>query len=306
MSLAGVMLVRAVKETYVIKFNVTLSFVSLCLAGSACASQVDDASAGAQGVELTSQALDEGRLLALGDSIAFGYNPFGDFCKDKNFQGYPEALRSEFSVKSSACPGETSGSFLSNAAPDNGCRAFRGNYPLHVNYGSNATQMDYALSRVTSSEAEDVPTQITLNVSGNDIFLAQARCATDPQGPAACFAAGATALITSIATNVATILGTLRGAGYTGPITYMNLYATDYSNPNTVGFLNALNGAVSTQARNFGAKIANAFGAFQAAAGSQSPCAAGLLIVKPDESGCDVHPSAAGTEVLAQSVRDAQ
>jgi len=289
----------------VIRLNVTLSFVSLCLVGSACASQVDDGTAQAQ-AQQTSQALERGRLLALGDSIAFGYDPFGDFTKDKNFSGYPEALDEEFSVKNSACPGETSASFLSMTAPDNGCRSYRSRYPLHVNYGDNPTQMAYALSRVTSSEAEDVPTQITLNISGNDIFLVQARCATDPQGPAACFAAAAPALITSVATNVATILGTLRGAGYAGPITYMNLYATDYSVPSTLQFLAALNGATSAQARSFGAKIADAFGAFKAAAGSQSPCAAGLLIPKPDGSGCDVHPSATGDEVLADAVRNAQ
>jgi lysophospholipase L1-like esterase len=261
----------------------------------------DDPSSFSPDVEADSQALDKGRLLALGDSIAFGYNPFGDFTKDKNFQGYPEALSSEFSVKNSSCPGETSGSFLSNTAPDNGCRAYRASYPLHVSYGASATQIDYALARLTSPDPGDVPTQITLNVSGNDIFLVQAQCATDPQGPAACFAAHASALIGSIATNVATIVGTLRGAGYTGAITYMNLYSTDYSNPNTVGFLNALNTNVSNAARAAGAtKIANAFGAFQAAAGTQSPCTAGLLIPKPTGGGCDVHPSAAGTQVLAQ------
>jgi hypothetical protein len=105
---------------------------------------------------------------------------------------------------------------------------------------------------------------------------------------------------------VATILATLRGAGYEGPITYMNLYATDYSVPSTVAFVTALNSVVSNQARAFGAEIADAYGAFQAAAGTQSPCEAGLLIPKPTGDGCDVHPSPAGAEVLAQSVRDAQ
>jgi lysophospholipase L1-like esterase len=282
--------------------SVSLSLVGFCIMGFGCAAQTDE---GGLQVGADTQALDKGRLLALGDSIAFGYNPFGDFTKDKNFQGYPEALNADFSVKNAACPGETSGSILSNTAPDNGCRSYRAAYPLHVNYGNNVTQIDYALARVTSTDPEDVPTQITLNVSGNDIFLVQAQCATDSRGPAACFQANAGALIGSIARNVATILGTLRGAGYSGPITYMNLYSTNYSDPNTVGFLNALNGAVSNQARNVGAKIANAFGAFQTAAGAQSPCDAGLLIPKPT-GGCDVHPTAAGAAILAQSVRDAQ
>jgi len=283
----------------------SLSLAWFCVMGFGCAAQTDDLSEFALDVEADTQALEKGRLLALGDSIAFGYNPFGDFTKDKNFSGYPEALKEEFSVKNASCPGETSASFMSNTAPDNGCRAYRAAYPLHVNYGSSSTQIDYALARVTSTEPLDVPTQITLNISGNDIFLVQGQCATDPQGPAACFAAAAPALIGSIALNVATILATLRGAGYSGPITYMNLYSTDYSNPSTIGFLTALNGATSAQARAFGAKIANAFGAFQTAAGAQSPCAAGLLIPNP-AGGCDVHPSAAGTQVLAQSVRVAQ
>jgi hypothetical protein len=36
------------------------------------------------------------------------------------------------------------------------------------------TQLDYTLARVTSEEAEDVPTTITLNISDNDIFLPHA------------------------------------------------------------------------------------------------------------------------------------
>jgi lysophospholipase L1-like esterase len=263
------------------------------------------------GVETQPQALQEQeRLLALGDSIAFGYDPFDDFTKDKNFVGYPEVLKSDHAVdalKNSACPGETSASFFSTTAPDNGCRSYRSKYPLHVNYGNHDTQLDYALARVTSEEAEDVPTTITLNISGNDIFLLQAACANDPRGPAACFAAGAPALIGSVARNVATILGSLRAAGYQGSIVYMNLYSVDYTNPSTLGFLAALNTTVSNVARQFGAQIADAFGAFGAASASHggSACAAGLLIPLPSGTGCDVHPSALGASVLAQTIIDA-
>ena len=288
------------------KLHASLSLTLLCVTAIGCAAETDAPDVLGAEVEADTLALEKGRLLALGDSIAFGYNPFGDFTKDKNFAGYPEALKDEFSVKNSSCPGETSGSFLDATKPDRGCRAYKAAYPLHVNYGSNVTQMQYALSRITSAEPEDVPTQITLNVSGNDIFLAQAACA-GAADPAACFAQGVPALIGSIATNVGAILGGIRNAGYTGPITYMNLYATDYSVPSTVQFLTALNTNVSNVARQFGAKIADAYGAFQAAAGSQSPCAAGLLIKVPNNpTTCDVHPSPAGQAVLADSVLDAQ
>lgn len=286
-----------------------LLVVGVGLGGLGCAASTDiDEKVG---VDAQPQALEDSeRLLALGDSIAFGYNPFGDFTKKKNFEGYPEVLKADHAVdglKNSACPGESSASFFSTTAPDNGCRSYRSRFPLHVNYGNHETQLDYALSRVTSDEAEDVPTLITLNISGNDIFLLQAACANDPRGPAACFAAGAPALIGSVATNVATILGSLRAAGYQGEIVYMNLYSVDYTNPSTLGFLAALNTTVSNVARQFGAEIADAFGAFGAASAPHggSACAAGLLIPLPTGDGCDVHPSALGASVLAQTVIDA-
>lgn len=292
--------------------HASLSFILLCTVGAGCAADTTEPDALGLEVGADTQALDtKPRLLALGDSIAFGYNPFGDFTKDKNFAGYPEALKADFSAKNASCPGETTKSFFDSnpdTAPDNGCRFYKATYPLHVNYGTNVTQMDYALSRITSSDPEDVPQQITLNLAGNDIFVKQKQCNNDPT----CFAQGATALIQAIAANTGMILGTLRGAGYAGPITLMNLYATDYTNtpPNsgTLQFLAGLNGAIAQVAATPGinAKVADAFGAFAAAAGAQTPCAAGLLIPDPNNPGkCDVHPTQAGQAILADSVRNA-
>jgi lysophospholipase L1-like esterase len=246
----------------------------------------------------------DAKLLALGDSIAFGYNPLADFKKVKNFVGYPEVLKSDFTVKNASCPGETSASLFDATAPDNGCRAYRAQYPLHVNWGKNPTQLDYALGKL--EDPTDTPTLVTLNVSGNDIFLLQAQCANDPRGPAACFAAGAPALIGSIANNVATIFASVRGtAGYKGRLVYMTLYTVDYNDATAVSFVTALNSTVVNVARQFGAQVADAYGAFQtASAPSNSACTAKLLISLPS-GGCDVHPSPLGAQVLAQSVRDA-
>jgi lysophospholipase L1-like esterase len=289
------------------RLNTSLSFVCICLAAYGCASpSAGEGEPGSQ-VASESQALDKGKLLALGDSIAFGYNPFGDFSKAKNFEGYPEMLGSEFSVKNASCPGETSKSIMDATAPDNGCRKYRAQYPLHVNYADSPTQLDYALNRLTGETADDRPTLITLNVAGNDIFLLQGSCASE-QDPAACFGSKAGALVQSIANNVATILGRIRGAGYQGRIVVMNLYAVDYSSSNaaTLSFLGSLNGATAYVAGLFGAQVADAFGAFQTAAAgsSNSACAAGLLIPNP-AGGCDVHPSAEGADILAQAVRTA-
>ena len=101
------------------RLNTIAAFACLCVVAQGCAVELAD-----QGdVELETQALDKPRLLALGDSIAFGYNPFGDFTKDKNFAGYPEALKDGYSIKNASCPGETSASLFNPAAPDRGCRS---------------------------------------------------------------------------------------------------------------------------------------------------------------------------------------
>lgn len=136
------------------------------------------------------------------------------------------------------------------------------------------------------------------------LLLQQAACASDPN-PAQCFSNVAPALIGSIAQNVGTILSRIR-AVYSGRIVYQTLYATDYGDASAVQFVTALNGTVVNVAHQAGAQIADGYTAFKTAAGNQTPCDAGLLIEKPDNSGCDVHPTLAGQKVLAQSIRDAQ
>src|SRR5450432_322858 len=80
----------------------------------------------------------DGTVLALGDSVVFGYITQDGFAyvNAANFIGYPSYVGSalNFDVVNASCPGETTGSFLSSTAPDNGCRAFRGQAPLHVAY----------------------------------------------------------------------------------------------------------------------------------------------------------------------------
>ena len=275
----------------------------LCLGFAVYGCAAPTAREDARGEEIgnRSEALTESNLLALGDSIAFGYNPFADFTKIKNFNGYPEVLDDDFDgVKNAACPGETSGSLFSTTAQDNGCRAYRAAYPLHVSYGNKPTQLDYALSKL--SDPSDRTTTITLNVSGNDFFVLQKNCNFDPT----CIANGVPGVIGAIAQNVGTIFGRIRQAGYQGQLVYMNLYSTNYADTNTTGVVFQTNQYASQAARSFGATIADAFGAFAAASGaSGNACAAGLLIPLPSGTGCDVHPSALGTEILAQTVREA-
>ena len=87
--------------------------------------------------------------LALGDSITFGFiaNAGFAYLNPGNFIGFPDYLsRSlKFEDVNASCPGETTGSFLSQSAPDNGCRFHRSLVPLHVAYTS--TQAKFAVDR---------------------------------------------------------------------------------------------------------------------------------------------------------------
>src|SRR5437763_1544560 len=83
--------------------------------------------------------------LALGDSIAFGYDPFVQIpTTPDHYIGYPEVVAKSkhlniVKFENLSCPGDTSGSFSSVTAPDNNCRLFRSVQALHVNY--QGTQM---------------------------------------------------------------------------------------------------------------------------------------------------------------------
>src|SRR5690348_11197323 len=67
--------------------------------------------------------------LALGDSITFGFiaNAGFAYLNPDNFIGFQDYLSRSlrFEGVNASCPGETTGSFLSQSAPDNGCRFYR-------------------------------------------------------------------------------------------------------------------------------------------------------------------------------------
>jgi lysophospholipase L1-like esterase len=253
--------------------------------------------------------LSEGRpaYLALGDSVAFGedgFIPWTDPSRDRavGFVGYPELLSFDPAfdgVANLACPGETTGSFLSATAADNGCREYRSLHPhgLHTNYPGE-TQGEAALAFLAESPDTRL---ITLNLGGNDLLLVLAGCASAPD-LAACAAAALPGAITQAATNLASILGAIRGSGYAGKIVYLTQYSTNYNDPLQSAALPAFNDALAGVASQFGVTIADGYAAFQRAShGSDGdPCAAGLLIPSPSHDGtCDKHPSRRGQALLA-------
>ncbi len=257
--------------------------------------------------------------LALGDSIAFGFNPllFPPFSPPlpaptpARFTGYPEVvaqiehlLQSKKEVNA-ACPGETSGSFISGAPPDNGCNGpgpegqppFKTSIGLHTNYAG--PQLAFAVSQLDSNKQINL---VTLGIGGNDLLLLEEQC-TGPSVPSfeACVSTMLPGVLQSYGLNLNYILGTLR-ANYDGTLVLVNNYAPS-ANPLFIDAVAALDSVMKQVGAYFGVKFADGFTAFQIASAPHNgdPCAAGLLI-RLSATTCDVHPSPLGRDLLAATI----
>jgi lysophospholipase L1-like esterase len=244
--------------------------------------------------------------LALGDSVVFGFinNAGFAYVNPANFIGFPDyaARTLRLTDFNAACPGETTGSFLSASAPDNGCRFFRSQVPLHVQY--SGTQFSFALTFLATHRQTRL---VTVLLGANDVALLETACAGDPT----CIANGLPQVLATVSQNMATILGQIRGTGYRGVIIVENYYSLDYTNPTATEGTVLLNQAVTAPAATFGAVVADVFSAFQVAAASNpfaggNTCKAGLLNASTaNQFVCDVHPSQSGQQLIAQAVESA-
>ncbi len=251
-------------------------------------------------------AADDVTYLALGDSIAFGLDITKIPSPPDVFVGYPEMVAATKHVQhvkklaNAACPGETSGSFLSAEAPDNQCRAYKGMFELHTTYVG--TQESFLQSTLQSDKHIEL---ITIGLGGNDLILLQLACNPASPAYAQCVLAGLPEVFQSYAQNLATILTSIRQGGqYNGLIVLVTLHSpTPTSDLLTLGAVSALNATAVAVASQFDVKIADGFGAFQLASVpfGGDPCAAGLLnALGPGV--CDVHPSPKGQALLASTV----
>jgi len=249
-------------------------------------------------------------FLALGDSVAFGYDPLArDFSNPESFIGYPEALAKllEVDVTNASCPGEASGGFISlGSALDNGCRDFRFGtpqtppFPLHEKY--KTAQLDFAVKYLRHHRETRL---VTIDLGGNDLFVLLRTCQNNPT----CVFNGLPQTLQTLGANLGEIYRRIRvDAGYRGQIVALTYYAFDYTNTSEVQVIAAVNSVVEAVTIAAGGQVASGFAAFlaaSAAAGAPGkPCAAGLLIRLPAPTlTCDVHPSPAGRDVLARAIK---
>ena len=239
--------------------------------------------------------------LALGDSVSFGFitNAGFEYVNPENFVGFPDYVGQalKFTTNDAACPGETSGSFLSSTAPDNGCRFYRSHVPLHVSYSS--AQLDFAVSFLMAHPNTRL---VSVGLGADDVLLLRAQCAEHPR----CIVLGLPQVLAAVETNLATILGDLRAAGFKGIIVVVNYYSVDYSDANQTAITAALNHALeiaaSTQPATVVADVFTAFRGIAASAGGHT-CNAGLLNASAkNQFVCDIHPSQSGQKLIAHIV----
>ena len=242
--------------------------------------------------------------LALGDSVPFGYleNVGYEYFYPQNFVSYADwtSLAVGLNLVNASCPGETTGSFLSIVAPDNGCKQYRRQAPLHVVYNSiTATQFAFATGYLRVNPSTPL---VTIMLGANDLFLLEQQCNGDPT----CIQHGAPQVFAQAEANMAQILAGLRATGYTGPIVIVNYYSLDYSDQFVTALTEGLNQAITAPASQFGATVADVFTAFQQLASNPfaqgNTCVAGLLAAANPQTSppsCDVHPSQLGHKAMA-------
>jgi lysophospholipase L1-like esterase len=250
---------------------------------------------------LSAQGASGPRYLALGDSVSFGFITQAGFeyVNADNFIGFPTyaGQGAKLNLINAACPGETTGSFLSSTAPDDGCREFRAaGAQLHVPYIS--TQLAFALDFLKSHPNTRL---ITVGLGADDVLLFQAACLGDPS----CIESGLPTVLADVTANMETILSDLRATGFTGTIIVVNYYSLDYSDATQTGITTALNDALAAAAAQAGGVLADVFTAFQTAtvgAGGKT-CNAGLLNASPsNQFACNVHPSQSGQMLIGKVV----
>ena len=295
-------------------FGAVSAVAVLGMAAIGCA-----ANAGDEDGSTTSDISQQKSMLALGDSIAFAWDPtlpkVNGKVETSKYRGYADMLgeRMGLAVQNSACPGEASGSFLDKNAEDNGCRDNRTQYKMHTDWGNAATQMDFAVNALKTSIANGTPPEfVTLSMGGNDLLLLQKHCKGWGFAQSGCDLVKLPFAEHSYGEHLETIIKTIDATGYRGTMVIVTTHAPDYSDKVANFGLGRFNGEIKESIKHvqehLGMRVvvADGFAAFKAEADKfgGKTCETGLLVKLPDGS-CDIHPSQAGHKVLADTIQAA-
>lgn len=245
--------------------------------------------------------------LALGDSLAFGFNQATFNLLDREAdpaaenpvdfdRGYVDDLGHELAayvpgieIVNDGCPGETSYSFI------RGPCEYGLTYRLHHAYwrGRRTAQLQDAVHYLRTHAGR--VSLLTLDIGGNDALEVIYAC----KGASACIGEREPALVAQVSSNLHRILAKLRSADRGGTIILLGLY-----NPFGASIADAreviarLNVAEAAQAVRFGAGFADPLPEFNPS-GTAEPETICRLVNVCGELG-DVHPTYAGYAAMAE------
>jgi lysophospholipase L1-like esterase len=240
--------------------------------------------------------------LALGDSLAFGYQQakFNSLFPNENpaafdtgyvddFGGFLLKTHRDSAIVNDGCPGETTDSFI------NGPCAYQLAFPLHHPYvgGPSSSQLSDALAYLGAHPGTVSP--ITLDIGANDALgVIEGVCKME----AACVAAHAPALFAHIAGNLGAILADLRGAAPQAKIVVLGLYnpfgASIAGGDELTAALNEVMRQVASAAA---ARFADPLPVFNPPGALEGPTI--CLLTNMCTPLTDIHPTDLGYQVLA-------
>jgi lysophospholipase L1-like esterase len=242
--------------------------------------------------------------LALGDSLAFGYQQakFNQNLPDEDpavfdtgyvdvFAGELRSIKPRIRIVNVSCPGETTDSLLGREP----C-IYHPRFPLHTDY--SGSQIDAALAVLRANRGQVSP--VTIDIGANDVLVLVHRC-TGPTGiDLRCVAAGIPATFSNIRENLSTILARLRHAAPYTEIIVLGLYnpmAADVPGSDAVAA--QLNSILAQTAARYRARFANPLPVFNPPVNEIATICRLTLICTPLH---DIHASDLGYRRLADLV----
>jgi lysophospholipase L1-like esterase len=232
--------------------------------------------------------------LALGDSIAYGFQPakakaglppsgFNTGYVDV-FAARLRAIAPKIRVVNYACPGESTATFIHG-----GCSGRRDVRGLHDAF--KGTQLGAALAFLRAHRGQVSP--ITLTLWGNDVF---AEFAPACKGDLACIGSHSRADLARFASRLATIVGRLRAAAPKAEIILTGAWNFDVQKPaKSDPLFRSIDATIARVAAAGKARVAKMYPVFSAVGGEKAPiCALTFICSKGDP-----HPTDAGYRAMA-------
>jgi hypothetical protein len=247
--------------------------------------------------------------LALGDSLAFGFNPLVQPPDLSKYIGYPKIIAGVLGLQltNASCPGETTSTFIGTSTvfyPGFDCVAMRDDNQLFVAYDGAPNQLDYAVAFLRATPGTKL---VTIDIGLNDVGILQANCTTQFSGNAqailTCEQNGLPGTLALVGQNLSTIFSDLRATGYKGTIVAVDAFSFNYSDLVESAAISAFNSVTEQAASPFDVTVADIYPIFEhiTAPFGGDTCAAGLL-VKLSDGTCDTHPNLVGQGIVAFTV----